>query len=169
MTKQNACPCGSKKSYEKCCGVYHMHVGSAPTAEALMRSRYSAFALNKIDYILATQQLSEAAPERSDLENENNTTQWVKLEILETENGQVEDETGTVTFRAHFQEGKHQGELSEKSNFEKRKGQWFYVSGSHDVKTREIETAAPKTVEPKVGRNDPCPCGSGKKFKKCCG
>lgn len=166
MTTPFLCPCGTQKAYDNCCGSYHENIGSAPTAEALMRSRYSAFALNKMHYIRATQQLeNESDPVDDDeleaINNSNAQTNWTHLEILATEKGQADDETGTVTFRAHFQEGQHKGELSEKSYFKKDKEHWLYVSGEHKVKANPAKH--------NIGRNDPCFCGSGKKFKKCCG
>ena len=169
MANQILCPCGTAKNYQDCCGVYHQNPGSAPTAEALMRSRYSAFAVNDIDYIQATQQLAEATSEveTQAIKEENSSTEWQQLEIIDTEQGQQADNTGSVTFCARFKEGKHQGELSEKSLFEKRNGQWYYVSGSHEVSSNA--PPAMPVESHKIGRNDPCTCGSGKKFKKCCG
>ncbi|REG81820.1 YchJ family protein [Marinomonas pollencensis] len=169
MANPILCPCGTAKNYQDCCGVYHQNPGSAPTAEALMRSRYSAFARNDIDYIQATQRLCEDTSESDTqaIKEENSATKWLELTILDCQQGQVTDDTGSVTFCARFVEGSQQGELTEKSLFEKRNDQWFYVSGSHEVST------APPVKAPienhKVGRNDPCVCGSGKKYKKCCG
>ncbi|SBS29833.1 hypothetical protein MSP8887_02850 [Marinomonas spartinae] len=170
MTLPTLCPCGSTTPYSECCGLYHSGAASVPTAEALMRSRYSAFAMNKMDYILATQRLEKGQVNEDEVEaldNSNALTNWTRLEILATEQGQTSDNTGTVTFRAYFKEGMHQGELNEKSWFRKEEGQWLYIGGEHDIKTAPLT----KTTIPKqnVGRNDPCSCGSGKKFKKCCG
>jgi SEC-C motif-containing protein len=169
MANQIPCPCGTEKNYQDCCAVYHQNPGSAPTAEALMRSRFSAFARNDIDYIQRTQQLDNDTREDDTqaIQEENSTTLWTQLDILETEQGQASDDTGSVTFRARFTEGKHQGELTEKSLFNKINGQWLYVSGSHEVHSSPQKTAPVESH--KVGRNDPCSCGSGKKFKKCCG
>ena len=33
----------------------------------------------------------------------------------------------------------------------------------------DVKRPVRKTASQKIGRNDPCPCGSGKKYKKCCG
>ncbi|SBT18924.1 hypothetical protein MGA5115_03085 [Marinomonas gallaica] len=167
MSTPAQCPCGSKAHYEICCGMYHNNPGTAPTAEALMRSRYSAFALQKFDYIAATQKLTED-PEQSaqDVEGSNAETQWVTLAILDTQDGGADDKTGMVSFEAHFKEGSNTGKLSERSLFEKIDGAWFYVSGEHEIQghTPYVAPDAERT-----GRNDPCICGSGKKFKKCCG
>ncbi|NLQ16156.1 YchJ family protein [Marinomonas sp. M1K-6] len=160
------CPCGTGSPYEMCCGMYHNNPGTAPTAEALMRSRYTAFSLGHFDYIAATQKLKEAPNQSaSDIQDSNEYTQWIKLEINATEEGSEKDKQGTVAFSAHFKEGKHIGCLNERSVFKKVKDQWFYISGEHDIakNTPLINSAAMK-----LGRNDPCLCGSGKKFKKCC-
>ncbi|WP_156496557.1 YchJ family protein [Marinomonas aquimarina] len=147
--------------------MYHNNPGTAPTAEALMRSRYSAFALKKFDYIAATQRLQEDPSQSGDdISDSNGATQWVKLEILETQDGGPKDKTGMVAFAAHFKEGSNTGRLSERSLFEKVDGVWLYVAGEHEVQGH-TPYVAPDAV--KLGRNDPCLCGSGKKYKKCCG
>lgn len=168
MVNPIPCPCGTPKNYQDCCEVYHKSLGTAPTAETLMRSRYSAFALNNIDYIQATQRLTDdpSAEDTAAIKEENRTTKWINLDILETEQGTEDDSIGSVTFRANFEEGQHKGELSEKSLFKKVDGQWFYVSGTHEVNATAKNTLPAESN--KVGRNDPCACGSGKKFKKCC-
>jgi SEC-C motif-containing protein len=146
--------------------MYHNNPGTAPTAETLMRSRYSAFAIGDFNYIAATQKLKDEPDQNSaDIQESNEQTKWIKLKINATENGLEKDKTGVVAFSAHFKEGKHIGRLSERSIFKKEKGQWFYISGEHDIQknTPLINSAAMK-----IGRNDPCLCGSGKKFKKCC-
>ncbi|MBM6550214.1 YchJ family protein [Marinomonas ostreistagni] len=163
MSSQSPCPCGANASYDACCGKYHNQSQNAPTAEALMRSRYSAFALGYFDYIAATQRLiNEPDIRGDDIAQSNGQTQWLELEINDTQDGQEDDMTGMVAFTAHFQEGQHSGQLQERSLFEKVDGRWLYIAGEHEVKP------ATKAVE-KVGRNDPCTCGSGKKYKKCCG
>ena len=167
MSTPAQCPCGSKTHYEMCCGMYHNNPGTAPTAEALMRSRYCAFSLQKFDYIAATQRIQEAPDQvASEIEDSNGATQWVKLEILATQDGGAKDKTGMVEFVAHFKEGSNTGRLSERSLFEKIDGAWMYVSGDHEIQGH-TPYVAPETD--KIGRNDPCICGSGKKYKKCCG
>ncbi|MBR7888000.1 YchJ family protein [Marinomonas sp. A79] len=161
MANSLPCPCGSESQYADCCGIFHVNPGSAPTAESLMRSRYSAFALGQFDYIDATQ----ALPLAENAEDSNGRTLWTKLEIISTEQGMESDTTGKVTFAAHFKEGKHTGCLKEVSMFEKQQGKWFYVSGEHRV---EENPPLPNASSTKTGRNDPCTCGSGKKYKKCC-
>ena len=167
MPTPEYCPCGTGHPYEMCCGMYHNNPGTAPTAESLMRSRYTAFAIGLFSYIEATQKLADT-PEQSadDIKESNEHTKWIKLEINATENGLEKDKTGMVSFSAHFKEGKHIGRLSERSLFKKVKGQWFYISGEHEV---QKNTPLIKNAAMNIGRNDPCLCGSGKKYKKCCG
>lgn len=166
MSTSSLCPCGSNMPYDKCCERFHHHSAKAPTAEALMRSRYSAFALQKYDYIIATQRLSgQDNPTSAALAQSCQGTEWVSLTINDTSAGLEADQQGAVSFTAQFQEGQHSGELSERSLFEKIDGEWFYVSGEHTVQSNMKHQSA----LPKIGRNDPCACGSGKKHKKCCG
>ncbi len=158
----NDCPCGSGQTLAACCGPYLGGAAPAPTAEALMRSRYSAFVTGNIDYIEQT-----LLPEtRADFDRKNITdwagnSSWLGLEVRSTEAGGVGDQTGQVEFIARFTFGGQQHAHHEMSRFVKRDGRWWYVDG-------DIVTPRPRTVV-KIGRNDPCSCGSGKKYKKCCG
>ncbi|WFM73088.1 YchJ family protein [Halomonas sp. CKK8] len=145
----DVCPCGSGQPLARCCGRYHAGE-PAPTPEALMRSRYSAFALDLTDYLLASwhsdTRPASLAPDPS--------TRWVALEILES---REEGDEGVVHFRATFCEGRRWGVLEERSRFRREAGRWTYLDGS------------PTVTRLKPGRNAPCPCGSGRKFKACCG
>ncbi|MDO9354243.1 MAG: YchJ family metal-binding protein [Solirubrobacteraceae bacterium] len=127
--KPKRCPCGSGAAYADCCGVLHegRSVGepTAPTAERLMRSRFSAFALRDADYLLATWD-PRTSPRSIELEPE---VEWQRLEIIETQRGGPDDDEGVVEFVATFWddlERKH-GQLRERSAFRRRRGQWFYV------------------------------------------
>jgi len=157
------CPCGSNQDYDVCCAPFH-NGEAAPTAEKLMRSRYSAFEKNKMDYLSET--LTEASRKDYDAEE---TAQWAsqaiwkKLEIVKTEAGQENDDAGLVEFKAHFKMGGQQQIHHEISRFAKVDGRWYYVDGEMNPKQEQ------RIVGVKVGRNDPCICGSGKKYKKCCG
>jgi SEC-C motif domain protein len=155
------CPCGSKKAFEPCCGAL-IAGRPAATAEALMRSRYAAFAIGDLDYLQETA-AGEALVkfDRAGLALSLPGTQWLGLEITGTEAGQEGDERGSVTFTARFRENGRLHVQSERSEFRRINGAWRYVSG--DVDRR------PQSAAARVGRNDPCPCGSGKKFKKCHG
>lgn len=153
-----ACPCQSGLSFEDCCGPI-LAGRPAPTALALMRSRYTAYTRGDVAYLART-----LAPEHragfdmADVSAGMRETQWLGLEILDTVDGGATDSTGIVEFAARFRAQGKLHELQERSRFRREADQnWVYVDG--ETALRPI----------KVGRNDPCPCGSGKKFKQCCG
>jgi SEC-C motif-containing protein len=116
-----SCPCGLPEPYEKCCGRFHMGAAAAPTAEALMRSRYSAFVRLDAGYLLRTWHPG-TRPRRLDLDP---GMRWTGLEILDTTGGSAFHSTGTVTFRASYRGGS----LHERSRFERVDGAWVYVDG----------------------------------------
>jgi SEC-C motif domain protein len=156
------CPCGSTATLETCCGQY-LDGEAAPTAEKLMRSRYSAFVLGRGDYLAAT--LSTEQQKDFDIEDFNASaanTKWQGLEVRNSSDGGESDETGTVEFVARYKAGKDQITHHELAMFTREEGRWVF---SDCVMNPKAET---RTVE-KIGRNAPCPCGSGKKYKKCCG
>ena len=111
--------------------------------------------------VLGIQQIAVGAPDKAALRR-----LWIDtlgLTITGTEQGGLNDSEGKVAFTARFRNGGQEHEHVETALFAREEGNWVY-SGQ--------ETAAPTTVRratPKIGRNDPCPCGSGKKYKKCCG
>lgn len=154
------CPCGSSRDFESCCGPYLAGV-PAPTAEALMRARYTAYTRKEMAYLHDTL----AGEARADY-NESEAVAWAQqaewrgLEIVATEAGGPDDSQGMVEFTARYRIKGKDVSHHERSLFRREDGRWYYVDG---------ETPKPETrrVE-KVGRNDPCPCGSGKKYKKCC-
>ncbi|MFB0615252.1 YchJ family protein [Streptomyces sp. AGS-58] len=115
------CPCGLPMSYEACCGRFHSGPAAAPTAELLMRSRYSAFVRGDNDYLLRTWH-PRTRPERLDLDPR---TRWTGLEVLGSTGGSAFHTTGTVTFRASYRGGS----LLERSRFERVDGAWVYVDG----------------------------------------
>jgi len=156
------CPCGSKESLEACCGRY-IDGTSAPTALSLMKSRYSAFALGKGEYLGKT--LSERQRADFDIEEFNaniGETKWLGLEIRKTADGGEKDETGTVEFVAKYREQKQQVVHHELATFIREDGNWVFDDCVMNPKE-------PQRIVQKVGRNELCPCGSGKKYKKCCG
>lgn len=116
-----SCPCGLPKAYGECCGRYHAATAAAPTAEALMRSRYSAFVKGDAVYLLRTWH-PRTRPARLELDP---GMRWTGLEILEAVDGSAFHSTGTVTFRASFRGGS----LHERSRFERVDGAWVYVDG----------------------------------------
>lgn len=153
------CPCGSGKEYSECCEPYHLGKLSPPTAEALMRSRYSAFANGVVDYLFETHaSANRDKDEKEQLQQTIDKNQWCHLTILKKENGTKKDDKGIVEFIAAFKEsGKSEVHaLHERSRFIKQEGRWFYLDGE-----------TPSTMP--LGRNDICWCGSGKKYKKCHG
>jgi SEC-C motif-containing protein len=115
------CPCGLPKPYDACCGRFHSGAASAPTAELLMRSRYSAFVKRDAGYLLRTWH-PRTRPGRLDLDP---PVKWTGLEILGTTDGSAFHSTGTVTFRASYRGGS----LHERSRFERVDGAWVYVDG----------------------------------------
>ena len=171
-----SCPCGSQKEYSACCEPYISEKSLAPTPEALMRSRYSAYVKSATQYLKET-----LAPEsRSDFDAASTkkwaeSAKWKGLKILSTQKGSLEDKKGTVEFIATYESEGTTLDHHEVSQFRKNDaGKWLFVDGdAHTHKEGEDHNHhKPQTVirqSPKVGRNDPCVCGSGKKFKKCCG
>lgn len=164
------CPCRSmdqnKLNYESCCAPLVEGMKKAATAEALMRSRYSAYVVKNIDYVDSTQ-----IPVAGEVFNKEEalkwaeSSEWLGLEIKKTEKGGTSDNSGVVEFIAHYKDKASGTPLNhhETSLFQKDNGDWKFKNG-------QIHGAQPvKRLEPKVGRNDPCSCGSNKKFKKCCG
>jgi SEC-C motif domain protein len=162
MTKP--CPCGSDKPETQCCIPLIQGKSKARTAEELMRSRYTAFVRGDVDYILKTHHSKTVNDvDRAGIEEWSRNSEWMGLTILETAMGGEKDEQGTVTFHVQY---KSQGKVHdhrEHSLFEKEKGEWKFL----DAQAAKTDTI--RREEPKIGRNDPCSCGSGKKFKKCCG
>ncbi len=162
------CPCGAGDAYVSCCGKYHSGNASAETAEKLMRSRYCAFVLRDGTYLLSTLAEENRSGFNADTIAQDRT-RWTGLEIIDVVSGGVLDQTGVVEFIAHFEENGAKHQLHERSNFERRNGRWLYVDGVFPGAQRDAGAASVSSGSVKTGRNDPCPCGSGKKFKKCCG
>lgn len=126
-----------------------------------MRSRYAAYALGRLDYIAATCAGPAAAGfDVKQAEQSQLGTRWLGLEIVRSRKGREADDDGTVSFIARYSQNGTAGALEETSTFRRIDGRWLYWD-------RLNEAAAPRQAS--VGRNDPCPCGSGKKYKKCCG
>ena len=117
------CPCGTGLNYDDCCGPYHRSISVAPTAEALMRSRFSAYARRDADYVLRTWHPS-TRPRTLDL---NPDMQWVRLDVLDRTGGALLDAVGTVRFEAHFVDDGKPGVMRENSRFVRENGEWWYV------------------------------------------
>jgi len=153
------CPCGSARDFAECCSPI-IEGAPAPTAEALMRSRYTAFVMRKLDHVERTH-----APEvradfnRAEAERLAEECEWRGLEIRSaTETG----DTAEVEFVMRFCREQQEVTKTALASFRRDAGQWLYVSSNVDSHATQLRVN-------KVGRNDPCPCNSGKKAKKCCG
>ena len=164
MSNEELCPCKSGKTFGECCGPIIAGTAKAETAEALMRARYSSYVTCDIDFLKAsaTKQVQEEFDEEAS-KAWSRSAEWHGLEIIRTEGGQKGDKTGVVEFRALYTANDEFCNHHEVSQFVKERSGWKFADG-------ELVKDAPIVrEEPKVGRNDPCPCGSGKKYKKCCG
>ncbi|MCB2426852.1 YchJ family protein [Methylophaga pinxianii] len=151
--KNFPCPCQSHSDYHACCGLLHQGGQTATSAEQLMRSRYSAYVLKNISYLQATLHPSHQQPDDAfNLQQTMATTQWLGLSIIDhVEKG----DQAEVEFVAFYSDHPI-GQLHERSRFSRQQGQWFYMEGDF--------------LPPiKLGRNDSCICGSGKKLKRCHG
>ncbi len=148
------CPCGNAQ-FEQCCGPRLSGLQPAETAEALMRSRYTAFTRGDVAYLKATHFTAQPDSSWEGTEAWTNSVLWLSLEILSKHHGEPNDETGEVEFVARYLEGAQVHALHERSTFKKREGRWLYGSG-----TPEVTITA-------IARNEPCPCGSGRKWKQC--
>lgn len=129
-----------------------------------MRSRYSAYvqrAYPHLERSLSAEQRKDFSPEDAKRWAEN--SEWLGLSITRTEKGGVDDTEGLVEFAARFRAGGEEHVHTEVALFAREDGKWVYT-GAQPMRGQTI-----KRETPKIGRNDPCPCGSGKKYKKCCG
>jgi SEC-C motif-containing protein len=153
------CPCGSTKAYTQCCQPYLIAECIPQTPEQLMRSRYTAYSQAQIEYIVSTMK-GEPLVAFNKLEAKRwaEESTWIGLKIVQSK---IESPTlGFVEFIATFMEKGQVKTIHELSEFHQEEGRWFYVGGQHSKGTR-ISPAI------KIGRNAPCPCGSGRKFKNC--
>ena len=159
LDHQSNCLCCSGKTYIECCKPLHCGETHALTAEQLMRSRYSAFAMNNTDYIQITWD-KNTCPDVVDIANDY--TQWNRLEIIEAKKGLVGDHKGLIHFKAYYTQNGQQQILNEISRFVKKSSRWYYLDGT----VKSVSNPSQQTTQ---GKNAPCSCGSGKKFKRCCG
>ena len=163
--KSDLCPCGSGKKYSECCEPIIKGTAKAQSPEALMRARYTAYVKQEIDFIINSCEKGEKIAEidRKATEDWSRNSTWHGLKILRTEKGGPDDTEGIVEFEATYTTKQGLREIHhEIGYFKKIEGSWMYSVGSVKPMTVVREGA-------KIGRNDPCPCGSGKKYKKCCG
>lgn len=162
LSPSQPCPCGSLKTFNDCCLIIHNNQASASTAEQLMRARYSAFVVANIDFLIQSHDGSEdSAQEREQLKTSTKLP-WCKLEIISTSK-QDTNNIGFVEFKAWYFENEKLQLLHENSRFLRKSSAnhscWFYVDGTFPATPDSKQAPA---------RNAPCPCNSGKKFKRCC-
>ena len=160
------CPCGMENPYEICCGPFLSGDTFAQTPEQLMRSRYTAYTQGNVDYIKRT--MSAQALKGFDAVKAArwaNAVTWRGLRVLKASSIEQDNHRGTVEFIAYYEEQGQLQQLHEISVFRKKGNQWYYVDALPNEFNPRLSRAEPIQ---KAGRNDPCPCGSGKKYKKCC-
>jgi SEC-C motif-containing protein len=156
-----SCPCGSGDVEAACCGPI-VDGAPAPTALALMRSRYTAYVRGAVDHLIATQAPeTRRGADRDAIARRSRDTSWLGLEIIATEAGGADDDDGIVEFVARGVTRGAPFAQRERSRFRRTDGHWYYVDGKTAAEPTR-RAAAP-------GRNDPCPCGSGMKYKRCHG
>jgi SEC-C motif-containing protein len=126
-----------------------------------MRSRFSAYALDLLDYLQSTWDAS-SRPKPEKLNFGGEPIEWLRLEILSVNKGGAADKKGVVEFKAYYRQNGADQLLQEASRFIKTNGRWYYLDGV-------VKSVGQKIQQVKEGKNAPCSCGSGKKFKRCCG
>lgn len=153
------CPCGSGLHFAACCGP--LIAGEpAATVEALMRSRYTAYVVGELDHVANT----HAAEVRDDFNRPEaeRLARHCVFQGLEIRKATETGDRGQVDFVLRFKrDGKDMMQV-ELADFRRENGRWLYAGG-------KLSPQVTQRMTQRVGRNDPCPCGSGKKAKKCCG
>ncbi len=160
MSTDSLCLCGSEIDRDSCCLLLHSGSKSAATAETLMRSRFTAYAMHNEQYLLDTWESSKR-PESIDFSKESDVT-WTRLEIVGKKKGGEKDSKGLVEFKAYYTLLGEDYAMHEISRFVKKEGKWLYFDGA-------VKSVGKVGQPSNQGKNAPCPCGSGKKFKRCCG
>lgn len=149
----NLCPCGSDRLYSECCEPFLRGHALPSSPEELMRSRYTAYSQADMDYIQRTMRGSALRgfnPEETKIWAAQ--AQWLSLKVISAPQPASDSNLGYVEFIAVFVQRGNRQVIYERSEFQRIDGRWFYAGGR----------------TPKVNRNDECPCGSGKKSKRCC-
>ena len=158
----DSCPCGSGNEYVACCKPIITGKKKTETAEQLMRARYTAHVKVEVDFIFES-----THPDYREGYDHKGTriwaenSDWYGLEICETTQGGAKDKEGEVEFIVKFRDKKGLRTHHERGQFKRRRGKWLFTEGAM-VKSKPLSVT-------KIGRNDPCICGSGLKYKKCCG
>jgi len=143
------CICGNNKDYDECCGAIIEGKEKAKTPKELMRSRYSAYVKADGRYLVISAVKENRYEDDAQLIEEfSNSVKWLKLDVLKAQDNIVE-------FKAYYKDQESIKVLHEKSNFVLENDIWKYKDG--------------ELYNSKIERNESCPCGSGKKYKRCCG
>jgi len=160
------CPCGSGLEYNICCEPFINGTKKVETAEQLMRARYTAHVTVDVAFIMnSVLPLKKHEHSEKTVLNWASKTDWRGLDIVNVTDGSNSDESGQVEFVAHFLKDGMKRKHREIAKFKKEDDTWYFEDGEKVVSEQQQIVNS----EPKAGRNDPCPCGSGRKFKKCCG
>lgn len=120
------CPCLSGLTVGECCLPLHAGERAAPTAEALMRSRCSAFALGDSAYLLETWHPS-TRPATLALDDE---LRWLRLDVEQVVGGGPFDVEGTVRFAAWWRRADGERGVQRETSRFVRDDRWRYVDGS---------------------------------------
>ena len=153
------CPCGTEKLFEACCEPLLTRQRVAETAEQLMRARFTAHVAHNFRFLHDTHQPTAGKPYEE--EAGVPAVRWTRLVVHSSEPGRDASQA-FVDFSAYGLEGETEKVLHEKAEFVRVDGVWLYQ------REARLGPAPYKSTAPKVGRNEPCPCGSGKKYKHCC-
>lgn len=129
-TNAMPCPCGESSPYDECCGRFHSRKAWPETAEALMRSRYTAYVQRMIDYLVdTTHPDARTCGLRKNIQDWATTARFEKLEIVSKSMGSAQDKVGKVEFKATWSDGHTTSILHERSRFKRYQGRWHYVDG----------------------------------------
>ncbi len=160
LTSESPCLCGSGRTFGQCCEPLLKRTRRAGNAEELMRSRFTAHAVHEPKYLHDTYWETARRPYVEE-KDDGPAMRWTRLVVHAHDQGPKPD-AAFVDFTAYFDDAGTEGAMHEKSEFARIDGAWYF--------TRTVRSGpAPIKAQPKVGRNEPCPCGSGKKYKQCCG
>ncbi len=158
------CPCGKNSKAAACCQPVIRGKRKAETPEELMRARYTAFAGGDVDFILSSHHSkTRDQVKREEFEEWSKKSEWLGLKVIETKDGGAKDSGGVVIFHAKYKTDDKEQDHMEYSHFEREDGDWKFLDA------QGLHNGPIKREGPKLGRNDPCHCGSGKKLKKCHG
>ena len=159
LSPDAACPCGSGQKFATCCEPVLSRQKVAETAEQVMRSRFTAHVLHDSAHLHRTYLPTSKKPYVAE-EETGEPMEWTRLTIHSHE-PEVKPGVSYVDFTAYYKNGDSEGAMHEKSEFLRVDGEWLF--------NRPLRQGpAPVKSAVKAGRNDPCPCGSGKKYKHCC-